>query len=174
MRIDEEIAVRGLIVCLGMVFLALAVMLLGSVATLQLQPADGDQHHDRPGSYQTSDVVFAGRDQPTKEPPSVEPAHTALSVHSPNPTANIVRTIEPTKDAVPPSKDITQIQSRLIELGYLGGSADGVWGSKSRAALRAFKSAHGLQPDEHWDDTVGKRLFSKSAVRPLLPIAKAQ
>jgi hypothetical protein len=174
MRIDEEIAVRGLIVCLGMVFLALAVMLLGSVATLQLRPANGDQHHDRQVSYQTSDVVLADRGQPTKETPSVEPAHTALSANSPNPTANIVRTIEPTKDAVPPSRDITQIQRRLIELGYLGGSADGVWGSKSRAALRAFKSAHRLQPDEHWDDTVGKRLFSKNAVRAPLSIAKAQ
>ena len=31
MRINDETAVRGLIACLGMVFLALVVMLLGSI-----------------------------------------------------------------------------------------------------------------------------------------------
>jgi Putative peptidoglycan binding domain len=118
-------------------------------------------------------VVFWGRGHPPKETPSIEPTHTALA-YSPNPTANVVRPVEPAKDSVPPSKDIAQVQRRLIELGYLGGSADGVWGSKSRAALRTFKSAHGLRPDEHWDDTVGRRLFSKNAVRASLPIAKAQ
>ena len=94
---------------------------------------------------------------------------------SQTPVANFVRPVEPAKAAAaPPSKDIAQIQHRLIELGYLGGSADGVWGAKSRAALRSFKTAHGLAADEHWDDVTGKRLLSKNAVRAPLPVAKAQ
>ena len=105
---------------------------------------------------------------------TIEQTQTTPSTQSPNPTANLFRPEEPAKQAAAPSKDITIIQTRLIELGYLGGSADGLWGAKSRAALRAFKSAHGLDPDEHWNDAVSKRLFSKNAVRAPLPLAKAQ
>jgi peptidoglycan hydrolase-like protein with peptidoglycan-binding domain len=98
------------------------------------------------------------------------------STQSPNPTANFFRPDEPAKQAAAPPKDVAIIQARLIELGYLSGPADGVWGAKSRAGLRAFKGAHDLDSDERsiWNDTVSKRLFSKNAVRAPLPLAKAQ
>ena len=41
---------------------------------------------------------------------------------------------------------IGEIQQRLIDLGYLTGSADGLWGSKSSAALKLFQSMHDLEP----------------------------
>jgi hypothetical protein len=37
--------------------------------------------------------------------------------------------------------DIMQVQVRLIDLGYMIGPPDGLWGNKSRQALRAFKAA---------------------------------
>jgi hypothetical protein len=66
---------------------------------------------------------------------------------------------------------IMTAQNRLIELGFLAGPADGVWGTKSRAALRAFKIANGLAADDKWDDLVSGRLYSTRAVRSPLPLA---
>src|SRR5262249_26219820 len=50
----------------------------------------------------------------------------------------------------PPPGDIMAAQNRLIELGFLAGPADGVWGTKSRRALRAFKIANGLAANDKW------------------------
>jgi hypothetical protein len=71
----------------------------------------------------------------------------------------------------PPPSDITAAQTRLIELGFLKGQADGVWGSKSRTALRAFKIANGFTADDKWDDHVSGRLYSTQATRSPLPLA---
>ena len=123
-------------------------------------------------------VLLGGVYSSGRAPPAgttlVERHHTAPPLESQNSTANFVRTEEVIKHAPPPSKDIAQIQTRLVELGYLTGAADGVWGTKSRTALRAFKSAHGFDADDKWDDIISRRLFSKSAVRPPLPVAKVQ
>ena len=52
------------------------------------------------------------------------------------------------------------MQRRLAELGYLSVSATGVWGPRSRNALRAFKSDHELAADENWDQATERSLFS--------------
>jgi Putative peptidoglycan binding domain len=91
--------------------------------------------------------------------------------------ANFVRNEEAPKQLVTPTipiKNVVEIQNRLIQLGYLAGPADGVWGSKSRSALKSFKSANGLSSDDVWDNTVSNRLFSSSAARAPLPVARAQ
>ena len=54
------------------------------------------------------------------------------------------------KSNTPPG-DIMMAQNRLIELGSLAGPSDGVWGTKSRMALRAFKIANALAADDKWD-----------------------
>jgi hypothetical protein len=63
------------------------------------------------------------------------------------------------------------VQNRLIELGYLGGAADGVWGPRSRGALRGFKAANGLPADDKWDEAINRRLLSASAARSPAPLA---
>jgi hypothetical protein len=70
-----------------------------------------------------------------------------------------------------PPSDIAAAQKRLIQLGFLKGPADGVWGTKSRNALRAFKVANGLSADDKWDDLVSARLYSTKAARSPLPLA---
>jgi peptidoglycan hydrolase-like protein with peptidoglycan-binding domain len=70
-----------------------------------------------------------------------------------------------------PPSDIMAAQNRLIELGFLTGPADGVWGTKSRMSLRAFKIANGLAADDKWDDVVSGRLYSPQAARAPLPLA---
>jgi hypothetical protein len=69
----------------------------------------------------------------------------------------------------PSPGDIVAAQNRLIKLGFLAGPADGVWGTKSRMALRAFKIANGLAADDKWDDLVSSRLYSAKAARSPLP-----
>jgi len=71
----------------------------------------------------------------------------------------------------PPPNDITAAQNRLIELRFLKSPADGVWGNKSRTALRAFKIANGLAADDKWDDLVSGRLYSTKAARSPVPLA---
>jgi hypothetical protein len=71
----------------------------------------------------------------------------------------------------PPPGDIKAAQNRLIKLGFLAGPADGVWGTKSQMALRAFKIANGLAVDDKWDDLVSSRLYSTKAARSPLPLA---
>lgn len=65
--------------------------------------------------------------------------------------------------------DAIRVQSRLVELGYLKGSADGTWGTQSRAALRAFRVASGLSPSDVWDVSTAEQLFSTTAVRATNP-----
>ena len=71
----------------------------------------------------------------------------------------------------PPPGDIMAAQNRLIELGFLAGPSDGVWGTKSRMALRAFKIANALAADDKWDDLISSRLYSTQAARSPLPLA---
>jgi len=91
-------------------------------------------------------------------------------------SARVDRTaiVAPLQDANklnPPPSDIMAAQNRLIELGFLKGPADGVWGAKSRMALRAFKTANGLTADDKWDELVSGRLYSTQAARSPLPLA---
>ena len=60
------------------------------------------------------------------------------------PTANFVREQDVPKQPAPAPAEIKQVQTRLLELGFLNGSADGIWGSRSRTALQAFKAANGV------------------------------
>jgi hypothetical protein len=66
--------------------------------------------------------------------------------------------------AAPPQAQIAEIQSRLARLGYLSGRVDGIWGTKSRYALRAFKAANALNPNDSWDENVRAAMFSSNAL----------
>lgn len=43
--------------------------------------------------------------------------------------------------------EVRNIQTRLINWGYLSGSADGVYGSKTEEAVKKFQRKNGLTPD---------------------------
>ena len=49
-------------------------------------------------------------------------------------------------------------QRRLIDLGLLNGGADGAYGPKTEAALRAFQEQNGLEASGHLDATTLDRL----------------
>lgn len=59
--------------------------------------------------------------------------------------------------------DIRALQQRLIDLGYLSGSADGAFGERSRAALKQFQAVHGMEATGLPDDGTREVLFSENA-----------
>lgn len=58
---------------------------------------------------------------------------------------------------------VRMLQQRLIQLGYLQGTADGAFGRQSIAALKKFQQAHGLEETGESNDETWSMLFSDSA-----------
>ena len=111
-------------------------------------------------------VFFPGKSTDAAKPQAVADS----SVHADRTAA--VAPLQGANNLSPPPGDIMAAQNRLIELGFLAGPADGVWGTKSRMALRAFKIANALAADDKWDDLVSARLYSTQAMRSPLPLAR--
>lgn len=61
--------------------------------------------------------------------------------------------------------DGARVQQRLAALGYLNGTVDGIWGPRSRVALKEFRRINGLGLDDRWDVTTQLALLSEEALR---------
>lgn len=59
--------------------------------------------------------------------------------------------------------DARTVQQRLIDLGYLRGSADGIFGERSVEALRLFQAMAGLDVTGSMDDATREALFADDA-----------
>jgi peptidoglycan hydrolase-like protein with peptidoglycan-binding domain len=59
-------------------------------------------------------------------------------------------------------EDAKRVQQRLIDLGFLFGAADGVWGPRSRKALQDFRVANGIGDSDTWDEATQDRLLASS------------
>lgn len=60
---------------------------------------------------------------------------------------------------------VTNLQERLIELGYFSGSATGSYGSSTADAVKAFQNRNGLTPaDGIAGSATQQKLYSKSAI----------
>ena len=46
-------------------------------------------------------------------------------------------------------EEVKQIQTRLKEWGYYNGNVDGIYGSKTQSAVKAFQKANGLTQDRN-------------------------
>ncbi|WP_052954854.1 peptidoglycan-binding protein [Microvirga vignae] len=62
-----------------------------------------------------------------------------------------------------------QVQRRLQERGFFHGLVDGVWGQRSRIALRDFKIRNGLGSDDRWDLRTQLAIFDDQY--PAAPVA---
>ena len=58
-----------------------------------------------------------------------------------------------------------RVQQRLIDLGFLFGAADGIWGQGSRRALREFRAANGIAEGDTWDEATEERLLRAQDVK---------
>jgi peptidoglycan hydrolase-like protein with peptidoglycan-binding domain len=109
-------------------------------------------------------------DQSSSPPPSTpnRPSNGAVAGISPAPPTSVGTREEP---VIGPAIDLGRaddagkVQQRLIDLSYLVGVPDGVWGLRSRNALRAFKQVMRLGEDDFWDLRSEQALFSRSATR---------
>jgi hypothetical protein len=61
-------------------------------------------------------------------------------------------------------EDVKRVQKRLIDLGFLFGAADGVWGPRSGKALQDFRVANGIGNSETWDEAAQERLLAADAI----------
>jgi peptidoglycan hydrolase-like protein with peptidoglycan-binding domain len=52
-----------------------------------------------------------------------------------------------------------RVQQRLIDLGFLFGAADGIWGQRSRRALQEFRTTNGIGEGDTWDEITQERLL---------------
>lgn len=71
--------------------------------------------------------------------------------------------------------DAARVQERLRSLGYFRGTADGLWGPLSRAALRDYRRTQRLGRDDRWDAATEGALLAEGAARsgsavPDLPV----
>lgn len=93
-------------------------------------------------------------------------------------TTTVTNTPKPTATAFTSYKngdsgsEIKRVQQRLKELGYLTGSADGDFGDKTEAAVRAFQSRNGLTVDGKVGKNTLSKLFSDSAKKAATATAK--
>ena len=65
--------------------------------------------------------------------------------------------------------DVFSLQTQLIQLGYLSGTADGDFGSRTETALKDFQEANGLEATGIADVETQKLLFSDQNVARATP-----
>lgn len=90
---------------------------------------------------------------------SAKKATTATATNTSKPTATPFTSYKKGDSG----SEIKRVQQRLKELGYLTGSADGDFGDKTEAAVRAFQSRNGLTVDGKVGKNTLSKLFSDSA-----------
>ena len=106
----------------------------------------------------TQDILFSNA--------ALSPAATPTPVPTPTPTPVPTFQIPAAKvQRGDESEDARLVQLRLIDLGYLNGKADGVFGSASERALKAFQAKHGLNADGVAGSSTFAILFSHNALR---------
>lgn len=68
-------------------------------------------------------------------------------------------------------KDVRQLQQRLIDLGWLAGSADGEFGGSTQAAVKAFQKKSGIWNDGIAGPDTQAKLYASNAARASSPAA---
>jgi Putative peptidoglycan binding domain len=90
-----------------------------------------------------------------------------------SPLATVVDTVNTT--STPQLLDLGEIenakrvQHRLIDLGFLFGADDGIWGQRSRRALQEFRAANGIGESDTWDEATQERLLRAPGAKAANP-----
>ena len=94
---------------------------------------------------------------------SLEPAPETETETEPETTAEAVT--YPVLETGMRGDDVQKLQARLIELGYLEGEADGIFGGMTAAAISAAQEDGGMEAIGIADDAFQQYIFSDSAVK---------
>lgn len=140
------------------------------VKPFELQEAQSSPSQRKP----RTEAPTASLEAPTGDPPNnvepptrhSQPPNTSTATLVPPPAPNYPKFQVPEPPQLEPQvldlarlDSAGQVQRRLQERGYFRGVADGVWGPKSRLALRDFKAFNGLGADDVWDLRTQLALF---------------
>ena len=82
---------------------------------------------------------------------------------TPSPTPGKSETVWKTIRSGATGSDVKQLQENLIQLGYLTGSPDGTYGTKTVEAVKAFQKANGLTADGTAGPATLKLLYGGNA-----------
>jgi Putative peptidoglycan binding domain len=82
---------------------------------------------------------------------------------SETPASGEVSTDKPLHRSIQRADDVKEIQKQLASLGYFAGPVVGVWGPRSRDALRIFKDTNSLPANIRWDEDTEAVLFGGNA-----------
>ena len=82
---------------------------------------------------------------------------------TPAPTSTPEPTYKTLREGMNDSADVQALQARLIQLGYLTGKADGDYGPKTSAAVRAFQTEAGLTADGVASAETQEALYAEDA-----------
>lgn len=156
----------------GKLKVILAVILFFAMVMMTPSTPEADQNE----SDSANDPVVSATTAPsvTNEPtaiPTATPTPTPTPVPTPTPTATPTATPYVTATPLPVLKEgakgaaVVAMQERLIELGYLKGTADGQFGSGTKKAVIAFQKNNGLTADGIAGEQTMTVLFSSHAVR---------
>src|SRR5262249_57607180 len=102
-------------------------------------------------------------------PPNVEISDLSPQSEISSPHVSVPESVNTV--ATPQQLDLGQIenakrvQQRLIDLGFLFGTADGIWGQGSRRALQEFRAANGIGEGDTWDEATEDRLLRARKVK---------
>lgn len=116
-------------------------------------PETAPQASDTPGSstQQPGTTDYVAPPGTTRTPiPTYTPAPTPTATERPTNAPTRKPTATPTSSALRNGSEgakVKAVQQRLKQLGYLTGSADGVFGDGTEAAVKAFQKANGLTAD---------------------------
>ena len=69
--------------------------------------------------------------------------------------------------------DVRKLQGRLAELGYYAGGVDGIYGSTTTSAVKAFQRANGLSGDGQAGSQTQTKLYSANAKYAASPVTTA-
>ncbi len=109
---------------------------------------------------------------PTLPPtPTPSPTPTPVPTPTPTPEPKMVR-FSALYEGISDSDsvlDVTKMQSRLIELGYMTGEYDGVFGAATKDAVSYFQSVNGLPVTGIADADTLEYIYSERAIMDPLP-----
>jgi Putative peptidoglycan binding domain len=95
--------------------------------------------------------------------PNVEVSNLSPQTEISSPQVSVPESVNTV--ATPQQLDLSEIenakrvQQRLIDLGFLFSTADGIWGQRSRRALQEFRAANGIGEGDTWDEATQEQLL---------------
>jgi predicted Ser/Thr protein kinase len=118
-----------------------------------------------PGKDPTTANLEKSKPVPEEIPPALPPPIEVPSPNAPTGSTTMAKPSSTPQLDLNNTEDAKRVQRRLIDLGFLSGSADGIWGPLSRRALEDFRGTQKMGQGDTWDETTQQLLFGDSAVR---------